>query len=342
MKAKKTKTGQWTCCAYYRDAEGKIRRPRFTGERRSDVERAAAAFSLEHKNDYKLAQEGLLPISFKEAAEKYIKNREAVLSPSTIREYTRSLRSYDLINGINVYDLTREQIQALVNSWAATLSPKTIRNLHGFLSSVLKAYRPDFIPYSVMPQSIKPNLYTPTDAEIQKLMKAVKGTRLEAPVMLAALSSLRRSEICALTISDIGDGWIRVNKAMVQDKNKKWVIKSTKTEAGTRITYLPKQATDRIKRIANGTRVTDMNPTMITSSFSKVLKKNNIQHFRFHALRSYYASALHALGVPDKYIMEWGGWHDQQTLQDHYQKALPDKVPAFAAKGIEHFGKLLP
>jgi integrase len=343
MKAKKTATGQWTCQAYYKDAEGKVHRPRFTAARKSDAERMASAFSLEHKDDYKLAKTGNLPITFGEAANRYIRNREAILSPSTVREYYRALnRSYESILEVNIHDITRETIQQLVNDWASYLNPKTVRNLHGFLSSVMKAYRPDFILNTTMPQKIKPILYTPADHEVKKLIEFVKETRLEIPVILAALSSLRRSEICALTTDDIGDGWIHVHNALVQDKNKKWVLKTTKTEAGTRITYLPKQATDRIRTLSpDSGRIVAMNPNMITSSFAHVLKRTNLHKFRFHDLRSYYASILHYLQVPDKYIMQWGGWHDEKTLQEHYQRVMQDKIPDMAIIGINHFDRIL-
>lgn len=343
MKAKKTTTGQWTCQAFYKDAEGKVHRPRFTAARKSDAERMAAAFSLEHKNDYKLAKEGKAPITFQEAAERYIKRREAILSPSTIREYYRSLKIYyNSIADKNIHDITCDDVQQITNEWALSLSPKTVRDRHGFLSAVFKAYRPGFVLTTTMPQKIKPDLYMPTDAEIKKLIEYVRGTRLEIPIMLAALSSMRRSEICALQADDIGDGWIKVNKAIVLNKDKQWVIKTTKSEAGTRITYLPKQATDRIISLVPEGRIVDMNPNMITSSFSHALKKVGLPHFQFRALRSYYASALHALGVPDKYIMQWGGWHDEKTLHEHYEKVMPDKVPDMATIGINHFTQMLP
>ena len=47
MEAKKTKTGKWTCCAYYKDADGIIRRPRFTADRKKDAERMAEACVIE-------------------------------------------------------------------------------------------------------------------------------------------------------------------------------------------------------------------------------------------------------------------------------------------------------
>ena len=343
MEAKKTKTGKWTCCAYYKDADGIIRRPRFTSDRKKDAERMAEACSLEHKDDYILAKRGKLPITFMDAGKNYIKNRESVLSPSTLVGYQNMLnRAYEMIANQNIYDLTQEQVQSLVNLWTANgSSPKTVRNLHGLLTSVLATYRPDFVLHTRLPQSVRPDLYTPTDQDIKILLAAIKDTRMEIPVLLAATGSLRRSEICALEAEDVGDGFVRVDKALVLNRDNKWVLKTTKTEAGIRITYIPKDVTDRIHQLAPEGRVVQMNPTMITLAFGRILRKAGLPPFRFHALRSYYASILHTLGVPDKYIMQWGGWHDERTLQTHYQKAMPDKVPDMAQIGIDHFQELL-
>ena len=343
MEAKKTKTGKWTCCAYYKDADGIIRRPRFTADRKKDAERMAEACSLEHKDDYILAKRGKLPITFADAGKNYIKNRENVLSPSTLVGYQNMLnRAYEMIADQNIYDLTQEQVQSLVNLWTANgCSPKTVRNLHGLLTSVLKTYRPDFVLHTRLPQSVQKDLYTPTDQDIKILLAAIKDTRMEIPVLLAATGSLRRSEICALEAEDVGDGFVRIDKALVLNRDNKWVLKTTKTEAGTRVTYIPKEITDRIHQLVPEGRVVQMNPTMITLAFGRILRKAGLPPFRFHALRSYYASILHTLGVPDKYIMQWGGWHDERTLQTHYQKAMPDKVPDMAKIGIDHFQELL-
>ena len=44
----------------------------------------------------------------------------------------------------------------------------------------------------------RPAYYTPTDKDVEALLKAVEGTELELPVLLASTGSLRRSEICGL------------------------------------------------------------------------------------------------------------------------------------------------
>ena len=64
---------------------------------------------------------------------------------------------------------------------------------------------------------------------------------------------------------------------------------------------------------------------MITDRFANLLKKAGLKHFRFHDLRHYSASILHAMGIPDKYIMERGGWSTSSTLKTVYQHTMRGK-----------------
>ena len=219
MTAKKTKSGKWTCCAFYTDSDGKVHRPRFTADRKKDAERMAEAYSLEHKNEKRTGEDML----FGEACKKYINRRSEVLSPSTLKEYEVMIPRYlSPITGIALKDLTQDHIQSLINDLAADKSPKTIRNIHGFISSVLTVYKPSFVLRTALPQPIRVQKYTPGDDEVKKLLDEVRDTSMEIPVLLAALSSLRRSEICALDRSDIGDGCISVSKALVMGPDRQW------------------------------------------------------------------------------------------------------------------------
>lgn len=343
VKATKNNTGSWTCRVYYKDENGNIHRPVFTASKKSEAEKKAAVFLANAKEEVKKRTDNLYNITFKEAAERYIASRETIVSPATTREYLRSLNGYyyEPIKDKLLFDITAEDVQIMVNGWAEHLSPKTVADKHGFMSAIISTYRKDRFLNTTLPEAAEINLYTPIDKEVERLIRYVKGTRLEAPVIISAFASLRRSEMCALTLKDIGDGFINVDKAVVLDKNNNWVIKRTKTRKGTRITPIPKEVGERLREIAVGDRVVNFNPNQLSSTFSHAVKRAGLPHFRLHALRSYYASVMHALGIPDQYIMKWGGWKDQKTMQKHYQKPLDDHALKMAEKGIKHFEAML-
>ena len=55
-------------------------------------------------------------------------------------------------------------------------------------------------------------------------------------------------------------------------------------------------------------------------------EKTGMSHFRFHDLRHYSASIQHALGIPDAYIMQRGGWGSDTVLKSVYRHVLEDKT----------------
>ena len=279
-------------------------------------------------------------LKFGEAHEDYISSRENILSPCTIRDYRGIQRNYipSLMN-IKIDDITQDDIQKAINLEAVKLSPKTVRNIHGLISSALRIYRPSMALNTALPKKKRVELHIPSDAEVKILMNAVQGTELEIPVLLAAFVPMRRGEICALEHSDINGNVIHVCKNMVRTIDNRWIIKTPKSFAGDRYIDFPD---DVIRKLPGRPgRVVSLNPGQLADKFEKCLKKCNLPHFRFHDLRHYSASILHALGIPDVYIMQRGGWGNDGTLKAVYRHALSDKAQEMNKLANEHFENLL-
>lgn len=189
-----------------------------------------------------------------------------------------------------------------------------------------------------IPQKTKPKIYVPTDADIKKLLDGVAGTDWELPILLAAFGSFRRGELCALESSDIVGNCIEVNKSIVKVSAGKWIVKQPKNYSSYRIVEMPDFVIDKTKGIEG--RLVSITATQISNKFSHLLKKLGLQLFRFHDLRHYQASILHALGVPDKYIMERGGWKTDVTLKTVYQHTLTDRSKQFSEIANKHFSNL--
>lgn len=267
-------------------------------------------------------QESKKRMTFKTAAEQYIETKENVLSPSTIREYTGTVKrlSPDFVDK-NLSDITAVDIQKEINLHAKTKSPKTVRNYHGFISSVLKTFRPNLSISTTLPQKTKSEPYIPTDEEVKQIIQSSVGTNYEIAIMLACYG-MRRSEICALTLDDINGNIVTINKAKVMDKNKKWVIKTTKTEDSSREIWIPDELVSKIREkgsIYNG------HPNDISDYLDALQTRLGIPHFSVHKLRHYYASMSHSLGIPDIYIMKAGGWKSDHVLKKVYLHAMKDK-----------------
>lgn len=339
-KAKKLPSGAWRALAYSHtecvmQEDGSTRRVRryesFTADAKKEAEYLAAEFALSKKRKDKPQD-----ITLSEAMSSYLIIKSSVLSPSTIKGYKWiGEHIYTDIHALDLPSLTNEIIQAEVNKDASKRGAKSVRNAFAFLSAVLDMYAPDLKLRISLPQKQKPSLYVPTDDDIKKLICGITGTSFELPILLAAFGSLRRSEVCALESIDIDGNCININRAMVKDSNLKYVIKPPKTFSGYRTIELPQFVIDKMDG-AEG-RIVKLTPDYITRRFPQILKKLDIPHFRFHDLRHYQASILHALGIPDKYIMERGGWKTDSTLKNVYQHTMSDQSKKFADVANKHF-----
>ena len=261
-------------------------------------------------------------LTFKTAAQKYIESKKNILSPSTIRGYSGIVRqiSDGFLNN-NIYDITALDVQAEINRFAESCSPKTVRNHHGFLSAVLGSFRPDLKLHTTLPQKVKTEPYIPSDDDVRKILDYAKGTEYEIPIILACYG-MRRSEICALTLDDINGDVVSITKAKVQNENLEWVTKTTKTTASTREIVIPMEIADKIREKGY---VYKGYPGEITKFLAASQKKLGIPLFSIHKLRHYFASKMSAMNIPEEDIMRFGGWETDYVMKGVYRHAMEDK-----------------
>lgn len=186
-------------------------------------------------------------MTFSRAAEEYIESKRNVLSPSTIRGYRGIMRQFpEAFLEKNLYDITALDVQAEINRMAQDHSPKTVRNHHGFISSVLGTFRPNLKLSTTLPQKRKNEPYIPSAEDVRKILSYAKDTAFEVPLILACYG-MRRSEICALTVDDIDGDIVPITKGLVQDDHKQWIVKTTKTTSSTRDIIIPMDIADKIR-----------------------------------------------------------------------------------------------
>lgn len=335
-KAKKLPSGSWRVRVYVgKNADGKDIYRSFTAPTKREAEYLAAEFSAKKKAPDAQSED----MKLSDAYRKYIEIKRNTLSPATVREYLRAARcDFPELMPLKLSKITQAAVQSAVNVMSASHSPKSVRNAHGLLSAVLRMFAPDIRLNTRLPQPKKADIYVPTEQEVEKLIRLIRGTELEKAVLLAAFGSLRRSECCALTADDITGDIVHVTKAMVLDANNQWTIKQPKSKAGYREIKLPHFVIDRLTPAENG-RIVNIAPVTLSNSFIKARKRFQLPHLRFHDLRHYQASILHAMGVPDKYIMERGGWSTDSTLKNIYQHTMSDKRKQVEDAIIEQFQK---
>lgn len=270
--------------------------------------------------------------SFKWYAEDFLKIKSNVLSPSTIKNYRSVLRNLsDAFCGLALASLEASDIQKEINLYSIDRSPKSVKNAHGFITSVCWTYRPDLVVRTKLPQAERKELAIPTDKDIKKLTKAIKGSEYET-IILLCMMGLRRSEALSIGPDDIKGNMLVINKATVSGEGG-MVEKTTKTTYSTRQIYIPDSLVDLIK--AKG--IYKGHPNSILRYLHRIQDANNLPHFRLHDLRHYYVSSAHTNGVPDAYIAKAVGHASTATTQRVYKHALSDqqlKMEMKAAKSI--------
>lgn len=334
-KAKKLPSGSWRCLVYdYTDANGKRRYESFTADSRKESEYLAAEYAA--NKDVKKRPENM---TLYEAIDRYIQIKEGVISPSTVRTYKSARRMhYEGIGNLSVRDISNTAIQAWIGDLSKRLQPKTVRNTYGLTVSVLDMFNPELRIRVKLPQKKEPCFYTPSDSDIEKLLKQISGTELETAVLLAAFGTLRRGEICALTDRDVHGNCITVNKAYIRNEQNEWILKEPKTFSSNRRVELPPFVIQKIKDIEGN--IVKMNPDALSERFRKAIRISGLPKFRLHDLRHYSASILHAIGVPDQYIMQRGGWASDNVMKTVYRNIIDEESAKQTQKIIEHFNEM--
>lgn len=275
---------------------------------------------------------------FLTAAQRYVDMKRNVLSPRTIKEYSEMPSRYpEWFQVLPVSEIGQAEINRVINELSKNKSPKTVRNYHGFLTAVLGVFRPNLKIRTTLPQRIKHEPYTPSQEDIKRILQEVQGSKYEIPIILACYG-MRRSEICALQPEDIEGDIVHINKALVLNENKQWIIKTTKTTESTRDIIIPMELAEKIRLqgyIYKG------HPNTISDTLKNVEKKLGIPLFSIHKLRHYFASQMSALGVPEADILKMGGWESDHIMKSVYRHSMMEKQEKAKRDASEKLRKTL-
>lgn len=259
-------------------------------------------------------------ITLEQAIDYYITSRENTLSPSTVRGYY-TIRNNRLQSVMKKPIRNIDNWQELFDREAAQVSPKTVKNIHRFVSSVLKdsGYS---LPTITLPQNVaKERLWLDHD-QILKFLDAAKDQPGELAALFA-LHSLRRSEIMALTKKsiDLKNGLIKVSGSVVYDKDSKKVDKKTNknsTSARTIPIVIP-----RLRKLLENAEYVDgklfaCNPNTLWRQINSICRRAELPEVGVHGLRHSFASLGYHLKISELEIMELGGWSDYETVHKVY------------------------
>ena len=308
----------------YTDDTGKKHYKSFTAPTKA----LAQAKATEWKNHRRELKESL---TVSQACERYIELKKNVLAPSTVRGYYTHLRQIQKfpIADIDMAVVKNVNVQKFVSDFAIIHSPKSVKNVYSLIKSTFSVFLPNFKLNVTLPQKIKVDSYTPSISDVQVLLDHCKTPELKVAILFAAVGTMRRGEVCAVTFDDVDfkNRTIRINKAYSQSEQWRWVIRQTKTYDSSRTVRVPQYVIDLIKTIHHDKEtVVGLTPNALYLRFERALRDSGLPPFRFHDLRHHAASQMHALGIPDRYIEAIGGWKPGSTvLKRVYENVIDEE-----------------
>ena len=246
----------------------------------------------------------------------YIKDNDAVLSPSTINAY-KSYRK-TRFKAFMDEDVSAINYQQMINEESKLVKPKTVHNAWRLVTA---SFRHGGIPIPEvnLPQKHKAERPWLDYQQIATFLIALRGKPYELGALLA-LNGLRRSEILHLTSDDIDTerGLIYVRGASVIGENNKLTDKNTnKTTASSRTVNI---VIPRLNDVVEGKtgRLITTNPTTMYALINKLCAKNGLPEVGVHGLRHSFASLAYHLGWSELTTMREGGWSNPDTVHRIY------------------------
>ena len=254
---------------------------------------------------------------------------------------------------LTLRELEARHLQMFYSEMLRKVKPNTVIHYHAIIHSALKyAVKTDMLVQNVADKVDRPkkNSFQPvflSAEEMQKMFEALRGTKLELPVLVAAFYGFRRGEVLGLKWDaiDFERGTISVIRTVttitVDGKQTEIEQQSAKTKSSLRTLPLigsfreyflqVKEAQELNKQVCgncynheyDGFVFVDelgerMRANYLTSAFPKFLESHGLRRMRFHDLRHSCASLLLANGVPLKHIQEWLGHSDFTTTANIY------------------------
>ena len=272
--------------------------------------RQAELIKAEHRTEKRLVSKN--SITLRQAIDKYIAARDGVLSPSTIRGYEVIKR-----NAFPEYtDKPMKDVnwQAAVNAEAKRLAAKTVANEWGLVSSILRENRLP-VPDITLPQKIRNEHPWLTPEQIPVFLKAILGTNIEFPCLLA-LHGLRKSEIYALNEKSFSGNMIHVRGAFVAGSSG-YVLKSENKNTSSR-RDVPILIPRLSELLEDHPPMFEYSAANLSTAINRVCERNGLPKVGTHGLRHSFASLCYHMGLSEHETMELGGWSDPATMRKIY------------------------
>jgi len=303
-------------------------------------------------------------ILLKDYLERWLKNEESSLSPSTQKRYREfCVHINNHLGQVPIVKLTGLQIKEFYkelenpqeySNFRKGLSRSTILKIHRMLHKALTdAVRDGTIDRTII-SNIKYGGVEKAQTEIwdsstfYAFLEKIKDELIYLPVLLAFETGLRQSEITGLKWDDLDmdKGLLTVKRNYSYDDSKKILSdKKTKTKSSIRTITLFANTIHNLKKQKQKQKLTRLflgesyivssyvctnslgnpiDPHYISKRFAQLVKKYNFKKIRFHDLRHSHATLLLKENIHPKIVSERLGHSSISITLDTYTHVSTD------------------
>lgn len=308
-----------------------------------------------------------------EYLDKWLEYQKDRLSPTTYSGYDINIRCHTnpYIGGIRLQELKALNIKDMYSKLQKPrtievddekrkfdpLSPTSIRYVHRVLSKALEDACKDEVLYRnpaknvSIPKVTKYKAQFLSIAQIKDLLTKFEGDDLFIPVYLSVVLGLRRGEVLGLKWEhiDMKNKVVRIRENYVMAQGKPLLLENVKTQTSDRDIVI----TDRIVALLEAYRkkqkklrtiITDFvctwsdgslfNPSGLTKTFKRRMKKFELPEIRFHDLRHSNGALMIACNVPMKGASDRLG-HSTIVITNDFYGHVEDSVQRQIAETID-------
>ena len=321
------KRGLYYAVLTYKDADGKRKSKWYaTGLPVKGNKKRAEAKLIELRRNFVVPKSNVLnsEMLFCDFMELWLEVAKSTIAIATFSSYYTlyhsSIEPYFKPRALTIADVRAQDIQAFYQEKLKTVKATTVIHYHAILHRALKyAVKMDIIPSNPADKVERPKkapfVGNFLDAnEVNAILAASKGTKLELPILFGVFYGMRRSEILGLKWDcvDFEHNAISIEHTLisctVDGKKQLIALDTTKTKSSMRTLPLVPFVRERLLEVREQqlmnrklcgncynkkyeqyicvNEIGDIiRPNYITEQFPKFLERNGFRRVRFHDLR---------------------------------------------------------
>ena len=291
----------------------------FTEATPEECRSAARLFKAEYLAGRRTAKQAGRNKTLKQVTDDYIEKHGPVLSPSTLRVYKifskQRFKTYQdtLLKDLDVQQMINDELKKDV-------SEKTVKNAWGLTRAAMAAAGVEIPPVKLAKVPVNEIAFLQPE-EITKFCDAVRGRPYEIAALLM-LHGLRQSEARGLTWDnvDLVRETITIKGATVRGPDGFVAKKTNKNDTSTRtVPIMIPQLLKALKAIEpKEGAVVSIHPSVLLEDVKTACRRAEVTEVTNHGLRHSFASLCYHLRIPERQVMQWGGWADFQTMHKIY------------------------